>query len=130
FMIAANGTIARFLEGRRLPVMRRVVRSPERWQRIVDLALSLGTSLPATPDAAALNAFLITRRAADPLRFPDLSLAVIKLLGKGEYAVSLPGQEVTGHFGLAVHEYTHSTAPNRRYPDLVTQRLIKAALAG
>jgi exoribonuclease-2 len=130
FMIAANGTIARFLEGKRLPAMRRVVRSPERWQRIVDLAQSLETRLPAEPDAAALNAFLLARRAADPTRFPDLSLSVIKLLGKGEYAVSLPGQAVTGHFGLAVSEYTHSTAPNRRYPDLITQRLLKSALAG
>jgi VacB/RNase II family 3'-5' exoribonuclease len=130
FMIAANGTIARFLEGKRFPVMRRVVRSPERWQRIVDLAESLGDKLPAEPDAPALNAFLLERRTADPTRFSDLSLAVIKLLGRGEYAVSLPGQAITGHFGLAVSEYAHSTAPNRRYPDLVTQRLLKAALAG
>jgi VacB/RNase II family 3'-5' exoribonuclease len=130
FMIAANGTIARFLEARQFPVMRRVVRSPERWQRIVDLAKTLEARLPATPDAKALNDFLIARRAADPLRFPDLSLAVIKLLGRGEYQVSFPGQAVTGHFGLAVSEYTHSTAPNRRYPDLITQRLLKAAIAG
>lgn len=128
FMIAANGTVARFLEARQLPVMRRVVRSPERWQRIVTLAASLGSELPSEPDAASLNAFLVERRAADPERFPDLSLSVIKLLGSGEYAVSLPGQEASGHFGLAVGEYTHSTAPNRRYPDLITQRLLKAAL--
>jgi VacB/RNase II family 3'-5' exoribonuclease len=130
FMIAANGTVARFLEAKRFPVMRRVVRSPERWQRIVDLAESLGADLPAEPDAPALNRFLLARRAADPARFPDLSLAVIKLMGRGEYAVSVPGQAVTGHFGLAVREYAHSTAPNRRYPDLITQRLLKAALAG
>jgi exoribonuclease-2 len=130
FMIAANGAIARFLESHRFPVLRRVVRSPERWQRIVDLALVQGDELPPAPDARALNEFLIRRRAADPLRFPDLSLAVIKLLGRGEYDASFPDQDVTGHFGLAVTEYTHSTAPNRRYPDLVTQRLLKAALAG
>src|SRR5262249_48118883 len=104
FMIAANGTIARFLEGKRFPAMRRVVPSAERWQRIVDLALTLGPRLPPQPDAAALNAFLLARRAADPVRFPDLSLSVIKLLGKGEYAVSVPGKDVGGHFGLAVSE--------------------------
>jgi exoribonuclease-2 len=130
FMIAANGAIARFLAERRFPVLRRVVRSPERWPRIVDIAKQLGEQLPGVPDAKALHDFLIKRRAADPLRFPDLSLAVIKLLGRGEYVASFPGQEVTGHFALAVSDYTHSTAPNRRYPDLITQRLIKAALAG
>jgi exoribonuclease-2 len=130
FMIAANGAIAGYLEAKRFPVVRRVVRSPERWPRIVDLARSLGAKLPATPDVAALHDFLLARRAADPEHFPDLSLAVIKLLGKGEYDVAAPGQPVTGHFGLAVREYTHSTAPNRRYPDLITQRLLKAALAG
>ena len=130
FMIAANGAIARFLEERRFPVLRRVVRSPERWQRIVEIALAHGEKLPPAPDAKALNDFLLKRRSADPLRFADLSLSVIKLLGRGEYAASFPDQEVTGHFGLAVSEYTHSTAPNRRYPDLITQRLLKAALAG
>jgi VacB/RNase II family 3'-5' exoribonuclease len=130
FMIAANGAIVRFLEGHGFPVMRRVVRSPERWQRIVEIALAQGDRLPAEPDAKALHEFLVRRRAADPLRFPDLSLSVIKLLGRGEYLASFPGGDVTGHFGLAVNDYTHSTAPNRRYPDLVTQRLIKAALAG
>jgi VacB/RNase II family 3'-5' exoribonuclease len=130
FMIAANGAIARFLVKSRFPVMRRVVRSPERWQRIVDIAATFGVTLPVEPDAGALHDLLVRRRAADPLRFPDLSLAVIKLLGRGEYQASFPGQEVTGHFGLAVSDYTHSTAPNRRYPDLVTQRLVKAALAG
>jgi exoribonuclease-2 len=130
FMISANGATARFLEQRRFPVLRRVVRSPERWQRIVDIAQENGTDLPPQPDAPALNAFLVARRAADPLRFPDLSLTVIKLLGRGEYVATLPGQDVLGHFGLAVSEYTHSTAPNRRYPDLITQRLLRAALAG
>src|SRR3989442_10105813 len=130
FMIAANGVIARFLKGRDFPIMRRVVRSPERWQRIVDIAQHMGEPLPSEPDAKALQEFLVRRRAADALRFPDLSLSVIKLLGRGEYVASFPGQEVTGHFGLAVSDYTHSTAPNRRYPDLATQRLIKAAVAG
>jgi exoribonuclease-2 len=130
FMIATNGAIARFLTERRLPVMRRVVRSPERWQRIVAIATQYGDALPPTPDASALHDFLVRRRAADPLRFPDLSLSVIKLLGRGEYEASFPGRNVPGHFGLAVTDYTHSTAPNRRYPDLVTQRLVKAALAG
>jgi len=129
FMIAANGAIARFLEAHRFPVLRRVVRSPERWQRIVALAGDLGEQLPGEPDAPALNTFLLKRRAADPLGFPDLSLTIIKLLGRGEYVASFPGQAVVGHFGLAVSEYTHSTAPNRRYPDLVTQRLVRAALA-
>jgi exoribonuclease-2 len=130
FMIAANGVIARYLAGRGFPIMRRVVRSPERWQRIVDIAQPLGERLPSQPDAKALHEFLVRRRTADPLRFPDLSLAVIKLLGRGEYVASFPGDEVSGHFGLAVSDYTHSTAPNRRYPDLVTQRLIKAAITG
>jgi VacB/RNase II family 3'-5' exoribonuclease len=129
FMITANGAIARFLKQHMFPIMRRVVRSPERWQRIVDIALTLNERLPAEPDAKALQQFLMRRRVADPLRFPDLSLSVIKLLGRGEYVASFPGQEVSGHFGLAVSDYTHSTAPNRRYPDLVTQRLIKAVLA-
>ena len=130
FMIAANGCIARFLEAQRFPVLRRVVRSPQRWQKIVALASDFGAQLPGDPDAAALNAFLLKRRAADPLRFPDLSLTIIKLMGRGEYVASFPGQAVVGHFGLAVSEYTHSTAPNRRYPDLITQRLVRAALAG
>ena len=130
FMIAANGAIARFLVAHQFPVMRRVVRSPDRWQRIAEIALALGERLPPEPDARALHDFLIVRRTADPLRFPDLSLSVIKLLGRGEYVASFPGQEVDGHFGLAVSDYTHSTAPNRRYPDLITQRLLKAALAG
>ena len=130
FMIAANGAIARFLSGRGFPVMRRVVRSPDRWQRIVEIAREQGERLPGEADAKALNEFLLKRRAADPLRFPDLSLSIIKLLGRGEYVASFPGESVTGHFGLAVSDYTHSTAPNRRYPDLITQRMIKATLAG
>jgi exoribonuclease-2 len=130
FMIAANGVTARFLAGKNLPSLRRVVRTPKRWERIVELAAEVGERLPATPDARSLALFLARRQAADPLRFPDLSLAVVKLLGVGEYVVELPGQAAPGHFGLAVKDYTHSTAPNRRFPDLITQRLVKAALAG
>jgi VacB/RNase II family 3'-5' exoribonuclease len=125
-MVAANGIVARFLEARGFPSIRRVVRSPERWDRIVET----GDHLPSRPDAAALSAFLLARREADPLRFPDLSLTIIRLLGSGEYVVDPPGAEAPGHFGLAVKDYTHSTAPNRRYPDLLTQRLVKASLAG
>ena len=131
FMIAANGVTARFLSGRGLPSLRRVLRSPERWERIVELARSLGVELPNAPDARALDGFLLKRREADPPRFPDLSLSVVKLMGRGEYDVEMPGSSATpGHFGLAVQDYTHSTAPNRRYPDLITLRLLKAALAG
>jgi exoribonuclease-2 len=129
FMIAANGATAQYLERRGFPSLRRVLRSPERWGRIVELAAGLGERLPSEPGARALQEFLTRRRQADPLRFPDLSLSVIKLLGSGEYAVELPGQQADGHFGLAVRDYTHSTAPNRRFPDLVTHRLLKAALA-
>ena len=130
FMIAANGATARFLAQRGLASLRRVVRSPERWQRIVEVAEEHGDSLPAEPDARALQGFLQRRKKADPERFPDLSLVIVKLMGAGEYAVEVPGRESPGHFGLAVRDYTHSTAPNRRYPDLVTQRLLEAALAG
>jgi exoribonuclease II len=130
FMIAANEATARFLQERGVASLRRVVRSPERWDRLQALAASKGLALPPEPDAAALADFLRRMRAADPLRFPDLSLAVVKLLGAGEYAVHEPGAEGGGHFGLAARDYTHSTAPNRRYPDLVTQRLVKALLAG
>ena len=130
FMIAANGTTARFLASRKIASLRRVVRSPERWQKIAAIARELGTHLPAEPDSRALEAFLLTRRRADPLRFPDLSLVIVKLMGAGEYVVERPGQTPIGHFGLAVRDYTHSTAPNRRFPDLITQRLLKAALAG
>jgi VacB/RNase II family 3'-5' exoribonuclease len=130
FMIAANGVTASYLERRGFPSLRRVLRSPERWERIVALAAAVGERLPAEPSAQALGAFLANRRRADPERFPDVSLSVVKLLGSGEYALDLPGQRAEGHFGLAVKDYTHSTAPNRRYPDLVTQRLLKAALRG
>jgi exoribonuclease-2 len=130
FMIAANGVIARFLTAHTFPVVRRVVRSPERWQRIVELAWRHDDPLPKQPDARALNQFLLKQRDLDPLRFPDLSLSIIKLLGRGEYVASVPGDEVPGHFGLAVSQYTHSTAPNRRYPDLITQRLLQAAFQG
>ncbi len=130
FMIAANGVTARFLASKGFPSVRRVVRSPKRWDRIIDLAAERNAALPKEPDAKALEQFLVSAKAADPLRFPDLSLSVIKLLGPGEYVVQLPGGSVGGHFGLAVKDYTHSTAPNRRYPDLITQRLLKAAMAG
>jgi VacB/RNase II family 3'-5' exoribonuclease len=130
FMIAANGVIARYLESKGLPSLRRVLRTPKRWDRIVALAAQAGENLPSAPDAAALDAFLAKRRQADPARFPDLSLSVIKLLGSGEYALEIPGQASAGHFGLAVRDYTHSTAPNRRFPDLIAQRLLKAAFAG
>jgi ribonuclease R len=130
FMIGANGITARYLERKRYPSMRRVLPLPRRWDRLVDLAALLGTPLPPTPDALALERFLADRRKADPETFSDLSLSVIKLLGSGEYALELPGQAVEGHFGLAVRDYSHSTAPNRRFPDLISQRLLKAALAG
>jgi VacB/RNase II family 3'-5' exoribonuclease len=129
-MIAANGAVAEYLERRGFPSIRRVLRVPERWDRIVALAAETGERLPSVPDAPALNAFLARRRQVDPERFPDLSLSVIKLLGSGEYVADRPGQEVPGHFGLAVKDYTHSTAPNRRFPDVINQRLLKAALAG
>jgi len=129
FMIAANGVTAKYLEGKGVPSIRRILRTPERWDRIVALAATLGERLPDQADAGALEAFLVKRQHADALRFPDLALSVVKLLGSGEYAVQRPGQTPNGHFGLAVRDYTHSTAPNRRFPDLITQRLLKAALA-
>lgn len=129
FMIAANAAVARYLAGRQLPALRRVLRSPQRWDRIVQLAAGLGGRLPPQPDAAALETFLVRQRGAHPDSFADLSLSVIKLLGRGEYVLDWPGQPSPGHFGLAVPQYTHSTAPNRRFSDLVTQRLLKAALA-
>jgi exoribonuclease-2 len=129
FMVAANGVTARFLATQGFPSIRRVVRTPKRWDRIVALARERGTTLPDTPDPGALDAFLVQQRAADAVRFTDLSLSVVKLLGAGEYVAEQPGAPPPGHFGLAVKDYTHSTAPNRRYADLITQRLIKAALA-
>jgi VacB/RNase II family 3'-5' exoribonuclease len=130
FMIAANGVTARFLHEKKVPSLRRVVRSPKRWDRIVDLAAQHEFQLPAEPDPRALAQFLAREKAADPVHFPDLSLSVIKLLGPGEYAVEFPEETAPGHFGLAVRDYTHSTAPNRRFADLLTHRTLKAALAG
>jgi ribonuclease R len=130
FMIAANGVTARYLQARAFPSIRRVVRTPKRWDRIVALVREHGSKLPENPDSAALDAFLVRQKAADPLRFPDLSLAVVKLLGRGEYVAKRPGDAAPGHFGLAVRDYAHSTAPNRRYADLIEQRLLKAAIAG
>jgi exoribonuclease R len=128
FMIAANGVVARMLE--KVSSLRRIVKTPERWDRIVQLAAGYSVKLPADPDSKALNEFLVKRKEADPDHFADLSLAVIKLIGPGEYVLERPGETAAGHFGLAVQDYTHSTAPNRRFPDIVTQRLIKAVLAG
>lgn len=130
FMIAANEATAQFLEAKGFATLRRVVRTPERWDRIVELAAQYGEALPREPDARALEAFLVRRRRDDPLRFPDLSLAIVKMMGRGEYVVQGAGEEATGHFGLAVRDYTHSTAPNRRFPDVITQRMLKAALRG
>jgi len=128
FMIAANGAVALTLEEKHMSSIRRVVKTPERWDRIVVLAAQQGGKLPAQADSKALNDFLQTRKAADPDHFADLSLAVIKLMGPGEYVLERPGEPSPGHFGLAVENYTHSTAPNRRFADMVTQRLLKVAL--
>jgi exoribonuclease II len=128
FMIAANGVTARFLQQHGRSSLRRVLRTPKRWDRIVQLAKDAGEKLPPAPDAIALNAFLSKRRQVDPSRFADLSLAVIKCLGAGEYVAEGPAQKPQGHFGLAVRDYAHSTAPNRRFPDLLSQRLVKAVL--
>ena len=128
FMVAANSAMAEFLESKNVPSIRRVVRTPARWSRIVEIAAALGDYLPPDANARALSGFLSRRKEVDPDHFPDLSLSVVKLLGPGEYAVERPGEDQGGHFGLAVHDYTHSTAPNRRYADLVTQRLVKAVL--
>ena len=128
FMIAANGVTARYLSTRKFPSLRRVVRTPKRWERMVEIAGEHGFKLPGSPDSGALEEFLTRQKAADPLRFPDLSLAMIKLMGSGEYVAEQPGQDSAGHFGLAVKDYTHSTAPNRRYSDLITQRLLIAAI--
>lgn len=128
FMVAANGTMARFLEKKGSPLIQRVVRTPERWAKIVEVAASLGRDLPLEPDPVELSDFLIQERQNDPLRFPDLSLTIVKLMGSGEYVLFAPGEYKLGHFGLAVQDYTHSTAPNRRYVDLVMQRLVKGVL--
>jgi len=128
FMIGTNGVTARYLASKKFTSIRRVVRTPKRWERIVELAEEHGSKLPNTPDSKALEEFLTKEKAADPVRFPDLSLAVIKLMGAGEYVAERPGDTAPGHFGLAVRDYTHSTAPNRRYPDLITQRILKAAI--
>lgn len=130
FMIAANGVTARYLAAKNYASLRRVVRTPKRWDRMVEVAREHGYTLPASPDSKALEDFLTQAKAADPLRFPDLSLTMIKLMGPGEYVAEVPGQATDGHFGLAVKDYAHSTAPNRRYSDLITQRLLKAAIAG
>ena len=129
FMIAANGVTVRFLSSQGFPSMRRVVHTPKRWDRIIEVAAEHGFKLPEAPNSKALEGFLTSAKAADPVTFPDLSLTIIKLLGPGEYDAELPGANAEGHFGLAVRDYTHSTAPNRRYPDLITQRLAKAAIA-
>jgi exoribonuclease-2 len=130
FMVAANGVTARYLSAKKFPSIRRVVRTPKRWDRIVEIAREHKFGLPDIPDSKALEEFLVKEKTADRLRFPDLSLAVIKLLGSGEYIAELPEGNAPGHFGLAVKDYAHSTAPNRRYPDLLTQRLLKAAIDG
>jgi exoribonuclease-2 len=129
FMVAANGVIARTFEAAGVASIRRIVRTPKRWERIVALAEGLGTKLPVEPDSKALNDFLLAQKQKDPDHFPDLSLAVVKLMGPGEYVLVKPNEVSPGHFGLAVQDYTHSTAPNRRFPDVVTQRLMKAWLA-
>jgi exoribonuclease-2 len=130
FMIAANGTMVAILEKAGIPMIQRVVRVPRHWDGIVETAAMYHESLPAEPDAKALSEFLLRRKKADPLRFPDLSLTIVKLLGRGEYLTLHPGEAPFGHFGLAVTHYTHSTAPNRRYVDLIIQRLVKSVLAG
>ncbi len=129
-MIAANTAVSRYLANQGFPSFRRILRSPDRWDKIADVAARYGATLPEAPAAQPLAGFLAERRQADPLRFPDLSLTIVKLIGRGEYVVQEPNSTEAGHFGLAIRAYTHSTAPNRRYPDLITHRLVKAALAG
>ena len=128
-MVVANGVIARRLQDAGVASIRRIVRTPKRWDRIVRVGQGLGATLPAEPDSKALNDFLLAQKQKDPDHFPDLSLAVIKLMGPGEYVLVKPNEPSPGHFGLAVQDYTHSTAPNRRFPDMVTQRIFKAWLA-
>jgi exoribonuclease-2 len=130
FMIAANGATARFLTGKQFPSLRRVVRVPKQWERIVELASEHGFSLPAEADSKSLSEYLKFIKQNDPLHFIDTSINILKLLGSGEYVVDIPGALPPGHFGLAVKDYAHSTAPNRRYPDLITQRLMKSAISG
>ena len=130
FMIASNGSTARFLTGKNFPSLRRVVRVPKQWDRIVELASENGFSLPAKADSKSLSEYLTFFKQKDQVHFTDMSLSVLKLLGSGEYILEKPGDSEEGHFGLAVKDYTHSTAPNRRYPDLVTQRLLKTAITG
>ena len=128
FMISANGTMVSFLESKKVPIIQRIVRTPRNWQGIVDLAKAVHETLPPQPDQKALSKFLLRRKEADPDHFPDLSLAIVKLLGPGEYITLEPGQPSSGHFGLAVMDYTHATAPNRRYVDVIIQRLLKSIL--
>jgi exoribonuclease-2 len=130
FMVCANGITASYLTSRHFPSFRRVVKTPKRWSRIVEIAEEEGYKLPAEPDSKSLQEFLTYSKKNDLLHFPDLSISIIKLLGSGEYEVGFPGEKTSGHFGLAVQNYSHSTAPNRRYPDLITHRLLKAALSG
>ncbi|HEV2215157.1 MAG TPA: RNB domain-containing ribonuclease [Terracidiphilus sp.] len=129
FMVSANGVIGRLFDGAAVASIRRVVRTPKRWDRIVQVAQGLGTTLPAEPDSKALNDFLLAQKSKDPDHFPDLSLTIVKLMGPGEYVLVRPGEVSPGHFGLAVQDYTHSTAPNRRFPDVVAQRILKAWLS-
>src|SRR5205085_8716386 len=126
FMVTANQAMATYLHAKGLPAIQRVVKTPERWPRIVEIARGLGDDLPAEPDARSLADFLARQKAADAEHFPDLSLSIVKLLGAGEYAVVRPDEKSAGDFGLAANDYTHSTAPNRRFVDLITQRLLKA----
>ena len=128
FMVVSNIAVSHELQKNNFPSIKRIVKKPERWDKIVQVAATYGEKLPGEPNAKALASFLLKRKEADPERFPDLSLTVVKLLGRGEYVVEIPGEKDQGHFALAVRDYTHATAPNRRYPDLVMQRLLKAAI--
>ncbi|MDD5111717.1 MAG: RNB domain-containing ribonuclease [Candidatus Altiarchaeota archaeon] len=130
FMIAANVTMMGFLEKAKVPAIQRIVRTPKNWEGIIEAAAAFNETLPRQPSQKALSQFLIRRKEADPERFPDLSLAIVKLLGPGEYVMLEPGIKGLGHFGLAVADYTHATAPNRRYVDLILQRLVKSVLDG